>query len=270
MARINNSFSANLKLSVDDRRLLDIVNHIQKFPQVDLNPDDYDSLIATKGVRVRVFTTFPCPNIKKIDSAEHEINCPLCHGDGFIDVNPIESIAFLQTQTLQKTFGPEGVWDDQRIAATFVSGMELQYFSKIQLLDFTTLFYEYIQRQQGDVDRLKYSAFKINYIMDQDGVSYFIDKDCTLDQNGDVKWIGNRPAFKKIYSIHYSYPIQYRAINALHVNRFSQSGFKQPERIPLELNQQWIIKRDYLITREDRNGNPLSPNQIFVKTTPQT
>lgn len=238
-----------------------------KTPQaiVHFEPERFDIMIENHGVRVYVYKTLPCPNVKKIDTAEHEIDCRLCHGSNFIDRDPVECWSFIQSQSLNKDFNMEGTFENHSVAATFERGIELQYFAKVELRDFTTTFYELVQRGEGDLDRLKYSAFKINYLIDKTGTEYVIDKSFQL-VGGDVKWIGDKKPLKgSIYSIHYDYPITYRAVNALHINRFGQIGKKLPNRQAVEFPQQWMLKRDYIITREDINGNPLMFNSPIIE-----
>lgn len=229
---------------------------------VDLDFTKFDQMIEDQGVRVRVFKSLLCPNVKQIDGGEHEIDCTLCE-EGFIDEDPKEGFAFLQSQSLHTDFSKEGRWDDSTVAATFLSSFELQYFSRIELLDFTTTFYERIQRQIGEIDRLKYKAHKINTLVDKDGVKYYEGTDLRLDPNGDIEWLTqNRPANKVIYSVHYDYPITFRAIEAIHINRFGQKSFKQDFKEPTQAPQQWKLKRDFLIDRKDLDSNPLTKNKI--------
>lgn len=245
--------------------------NLGKEPQVQLEASKFDALIESQGVRVTVYTTTLCPNIKKIDTLEHEIDCKLCHGTAFIDRNGVDTWAYLANQKLDRKMEKDGTWDDQVVAASFKCGISLQYFAKIELMDFTTSFYELVQRQQGNLDRLKYKAYQVNLLIDQHGEEYIVDRDFQIDVNGDIVWTNdqNQPTTGEIYSIHYEYPITFRAINALHVNRFSQKGRIHGEYItPVELPQQWLIKRDYLVTKEDLSGNPLAPNKIMVETTP--
>lgn len=232
---------------------------------VNLEPVRFDALIEGQGVRVFTYSTLICPNIKKIDTGEHEIDCRLCNGTNFIDRSPIESWAFIQNQSLNRSFNTDGTFDDQTVSATFQIGTELQYFAKVELRDFTTNYYELIQRGEGDIDRLKYAAFKINHVIDKHGNEYESPKSFGLS-GGDIKWIGNnKPAMGTIYSIHYAYPITYRACNAMHINRFGQFGFKTKTKTAEEYPQQWMLKRDYLITREDIQGNPLYFNKPIIE-----
>lgn len=241
---------------------------IAKEPIVELDPNKFEALVENQGVRVNLYTTLLCPNVKKPDSNEHEIGCPLCYGSAFIDVNPVETMTYLSNQRLLKRFEQQGVFDEATTEASFLPGVNLQYFARIDLIDFASIYYQIIQKQEGSIDRLKYQAYSVNYLIDKNGVTYTENTDFEVTSDtGDIKWLKQGPSIGTMYSVHYNYPIVFRAVNALHVNRFGQNSFKKPNRVNVELPEQWIIKRDYLITKEDVDGNPISDNRIFVQTT---
>lgn len=231
-------------------------------PRVDIDAGRFDALIKSKGVRVKVFRTSFCPNVKSIDGAEHEIDCTLCNGSGFIDARCIETVAFFQNQSLEKTPMAEGFVDGNSVLATFLIGIELQYFTKVELLDFTEIFYQRIKRSRGDIDTLKYSARRVNFLMDQNGKEYFEGNDFSLDPNGNIRWKANKgPDPETIYTIHYEAAVQFRAVRAMHVNRFTQNptqdGIKQ-----LKLQEQWLLQKEFLVKRRDQDGNEMLPNLI--------
>jgi len=158
--------------------------------RVDLNPEEFDRLIKQKGVTARVFRTTYCPNIKSVDGAEHEIDCTICNGSGFIDVDPICVSVFIQSQALEKMPNIEGFVDGNTVLMTFPIGVEIQYFTKIELTDFTDIFPQRVLRKPGSlVDVLKYPACRVNVLMDKTGKRYYQGTDFTLDFNGNVKWL---------------------------------------------------------------------------------
>ena len=230
-----------------------------------------DTLIKQQGMRVRVYRTMLCPNVKSIDGGEHQIDCQLCSGNGFVDTNPIDTLAILQSQDLEKVHRAEGYWDGNTISATFSRGVELQYFTLVELLDFSSAFFERIKRQAGSVDVLKYKASKINVIMDSSGKQYFIDNDFELDVNGSIRWLANRgPDSSTIYSIHYDSLIQFRALRAMHVHRFVQDGQKKEHIEMVKLPEEWMLQREFLVKRKDHIGNELAVNLIRESDSDET
>jgi hypothetical protein len=226
--------------------------------KVNLSPENFDKLVETQGVRVKVYRTAQCPNVKSIDGAEHEIDCELCHGSGFLDRHPNCTWAFIQSQELDKIPFSEGLYDGNSVVATFMNGIELQYFTLVELVDFTDIFYERIKRQSGQVDVLRYPAKRVNMVIDSNGVEYFEGSDFCLDPNDNIKWKANKgPAKSVIYSVHYESSVRFRATKAVHVNRFSQIDRKGGVEMT-KMPEQWILEKIFFNEKFDRNtGEPL-------------
>lgn len=230
---------------------------------VNLRPEEFDRLIKAQGVRVNVYRTLLCPNLKSIDGGEHEIDCKVCRGNSFIDVKPITTWAFIQNQDLEKVHVAEGDWDSNAVSASFLSGIELQYFTLVELCDYTDIFYEVVKRQRGNVDVLKYRACTVHVIIDATGKEYLAQTDWDLDPNGSIRWLPNRgPETGVLYSVHYEFKAQFRAIKAMHVNRFIQAGLKSQNITFVKAPEQWLLQREYFVKRKDRKGNALDPNLI--------
>jgi len=178
-------------------------------------------------------------------------------------------MAYIQTQSFEKMIFSEGMFDGNSVAATFNFGVELQYFTLVELLDFPEIFYQRVKRQNGNLDVLKYKALRINILIDQHGKEYFADADFTLDPNGSIKWNSNRgPGVGVIYTVHYQAAMQFRAVRAMHVNRFTQI-FKPENGGTIEhikLPEQWLLMKEFLIKRRDRDGNEILPNLIAPGT----
>ncbi len=231
--------------------------------RVQAQVDDWDTLIIQQGVRLKIFRTMLCPNVKSLDSAEHNIDCKLCQGNGFVDLRPVLTMGYIQSQALEKVHRAEGYWDGNTASLTLLNGFELQYFALMELPDHTDIFYQRIKRQRGAVDVLKYRALKVNVVLDAVGKEYFPGNDFNLDANGSIRWIVDRgPAPEVIYSIHYEHNIQYRAIKAMHVNRFAQDGRKSPNIKMVKMGEQWMVQREFLVKRKDFNGDALTENLI--------
>jgi len=231
-----------------------------------INLDQFDSLIRRNGVRVLVYRSMFCPNIKSIDGAEHDINCqiPGCNGSGYIDIVPLETFAFFQSQTFDKENDPAGSFDGNVVSATFLSGIELQYFTKIELIDFQEIYFQRCRRNDTNLNVLKYKAYKINAIVDAQGFQYYQDIDFTLDSNGSILWnTGKGPLEDVIFSIHYHAAIQFRAIKGMHNNRFIQAVSKTGDMFFTKAPEQWLLQKEYLVKRVDENGNEIMPDPIL-------
>jgi hypothetical protein len=240
--------------------------------RVDLDVDDFQKLLKQKGVRLNVYRSMPCPNVKSIDGGEHQIDCPLCNGSGYIDRYPLCVYGFVQNQALKAIQGPEGWHDGNTVAITFPIGVELQYFTLVELVDFNDIFFQRVARSATNTDRLKYRAKRINVLVDQNGVEYFQDNDFALNEYGDIVWkSGKGPLAETVYSVHFECPVRFRATNAVHVNRFTQQKVKNGSGIKhLKLPEMWQLSKEFLVLRRDRSGNEILPNAIpnYTEETP--
>lgn len=230
--------------------------------KVNFNVQDFDDLVSKQGVRVNVYRTSYCPNVKSIDGAEHELDCPICHGSGFVDRYPLATYAFLQAFTLDKGVFVEGLYDGNSMAGTFQQSVELQYFTLVELLDFSETFFERIRRQDGQVDVLRYPGTRVNLVIDKHGKEYYEGNDFKLDPNGNISWCdGRQPDRGMIYSINYNTKIRFRAVKAMHNNRFVQ--INPPGNTDLvKMSEQWLLQKQYLVDRVDQKGKVMKPNKI--------
>lgn len=160
------------------------------FNRVDLDPSKFDLLIQQKGMMCRVYRTTYCPNVKSVDGAEHEIDCTICNGSGFIDFDPICTYVFIQHQELDKLPQIEGFVDGNTVMMTFPIGVEMQYFTKIELHDQRQVFPQRVLRNPDSlIDVLKYPACAVNGLIGKTGTRYYQGIDFELDLNGNVKWL---------------------------------------------------------------------------------
>jgi len=241
--------------------------------RIDLDVDDFARVLKQKGVRMKVYRTMYCPAVKSIDGGEHEIDCTMCNGSGYLDVHPICTYGFIQNQTLEKTQLPEGWYDGNSVFVTFPIGIELQYFTLVELHDFTDIYFQRVVRSASETDRLKYTAKRINVLIDQNGIEYYQEQDFGLSQYGDIVWrSGKGPASETVYSIHYEAPVRFRAVTAMHVNRFTQVKTNDKGKVRhLKLPEQWLLTKEFLVLRRDKNGEEILENPIpgYSEETPE-
>lgn len=158
--------------------------------RVDINPEAFDRLIQQKGMMCKVYRTTYCPNVKSVDGAEHEIDCDICNGSGFIDLDPICTYVFIQAQELEKMPNIEGFVDGNTVMMTFPIGVEIQYFTKVELHDQRQVFPQRVLRKAGSLtDVLKYPACRVNAVIGKTGTRYYQGIDFDLDFNGSVRWL---------------------------------------------------------------------------------
>lgn len=240
-----------------------LVKDPSSFERVNLKPPAFDRLIKQHGVQVHVHRTMYCPNVKSIDGGEHEIDCPMCNGSGFMDVKPLKVFAFIQNQTLEQRHGVEGFADGNTVAITFPIGVELQYFTLIELCDHSEIFFQKVVRSEGTNDVLKYKALRVNVLIDKSGVEYTQGLDFVLNDLGNIVWKeGKGPESGTIYSVHYEARIQFRAVRSLHTNRFEQIRQEGGVVAQVKMPEQWLCTKEFLVRRRGFNGEELLPNAI--------
>lgn len=242
-----------------------------------IDVDALDQEIKDLGVRVCLYKSTSCPNMKSIESVDHNINCTVCDNN-MIDFSPKETIMLIQQQDFKQLFAVQGTFSIDEVMATFLSSESLQHYAKVVLLDFNEDFFELVQRQVGtSTDRLKYPACAVVGIFTVSGntkTQYYQGSDFEVDVNGSIKWTGlHKPADKVIYSIYYQYHPVFRTLKAVHRTRYSQYN-RRPGEIQapkktvgdntyVKLPECWILKRDYLINRKDAGGGDLPPNSFY-------
>ena len=210
---------------------------------------------------------------------DHDLNCTVCDNN-MIDFDCEETIALFQQQDYHEMFQVQGTFHVDEVVVSFLSGKTLQLFTRVELLDFQEDFFELVQRQDfatTAIDVLKYKACQVVGLFTVAAnvrTEYHEGADFTLDQNGSIKWVGtHRPADRQVYSIYYRYHPVYRAIKAVHRDRFSQYNLR-PDAIEapkktvgqntyVKMPETWVLKRDYLIRRKKKDGTVIGVNELY-------
>lgn len=249
--------------------------------------DRLDQLIKDLGVRVKVWKSSVCPNVQSLESLDHDVNCTECNNN-MIDFDPVDTIAMFQQQDFHESFKVMGTFHVDEVLVSFLSGITLQRFTRVELLDFEEDFFELVQRQDQattNIDVLKYPACRVLGIFAiRNGVRerFHEGADFTLDQDGNIKWVGaHKPNDREIYTIYYKYRPVYRTIKAVHRERFSQfntrvDNIKAPKKTIdgktfVKMPETWVLKRDYLVKRREGDksfgggaqGAPIPPNEYY-------
>ena len=233
--------------------------------------DRLDQEIKDLGIRVKLYKSSLVPDMTSLESIDQDLNENVSNNN-MIDFDPEITTALFQQQDLANMFKVQGTFNVDEVFATFLSGKTLAPFARIEILDFEEDFFELIQRQPGrDFDVLKYKACEILGVFTSTTntlTRYHKGVDFNLDVNGNINWIGtHRPSDDQIYTIYYRYNPVYRAVKAVHRERFSQfnlrvDNIEAPKktidgRTYVKLPETWILQRDYLLERRDNQGNLL-------------
>lgn len=239
-----------------------------RFATASVDVKKIDSLIYHKGVIVRLYPILPCPNIISIDDSQHNINCKLCTGKGYIDDrnNYYDTVVLITTQQKELLINPENIGgnlEQGEAFATFLSGINLTYLQKFELINFSRPYYQHVQRQNGNSDRLHYSAKSVSSIMDKNGKTYTNNVDYKITESM-IEWIGtNQPSTGIIYSINYQCLVTYRCMEALHRGRYVSTSIQSPVITEVEFSEQWKVKESFLVDQSKSDGTIIDINNIF-------
>ncbi len=253
---------ANIKKGWNNSTATNIPKKSPIFGKVNISPEAFSNLILAQGIRANVFRSLLCPNIKDISTGDHEIDCNLCLGSQFLDKHPLETRIVVQSVQSQTDHLIEGLYDGNTITITFPAGVEAQYFTMVELLDFTELYNQRVSKQQGQTDIMKYPAINVNLLIDKHGREYFQGSDFDLDINGNLRWrVGKGPLADTIYSIHYETRVRYRTVRSMHTNRFSTITRENVD-VAAKLPETWLASKAFLVDRRDAQGNIVPQNKL--------
>lgn len=242
-------------------------------PNVSLNPEAFEELIRSQGVRLYHQRPIPCPNVRDLTAPDHDPSCNACY-NGFLYYDQREFVGAFAGNDLNRNFGMNGSWDFDQATLIFPvrdsAGIEMdvQYFDQIVMPDFTVRYYQRVEHSQSGLDRLQFPAHHVDYVEDANGMKYAQDIDFIID-DGRIKWIsGNRPGYNPmidrgiIYSINYYTRPSFTVVGLPHQLRIAQTqgdirgGPNTIARFP----QLCVIRKDFIPYQAyDRTGAPDRP-----------
>lgn len=222
-----------------------------KPPRVDLVAKEFDNIIQDQGVHVRVTPSLLCPNYSDLGSTNHDLNCAVCSGSGAADLpaRSYETIAVITSINFKLTWAPQGAFHIKDAQVTLRGGNRLWYYDKIEVLDHTSIYNELVKKT-GARDRLRYEAIQAVtstpiYLIDSTGKEYIVGTDFNL-VGRYIEWVTVGPPEGDLYSIQYPILPVYRVLELLHESRYYYESDELPNKTPVHLPQQCIIRWDHL------------------------
>lgn len=241
---------------------------------VSLNPESFEQLIKSQGIRMIHSRPVPCPNVKDLHDASHSPACNRCY-NGFIYYNPVEFIGAISNNTFDRKFNINGEWDlDQAQILVPVRDraeniIDVQYFDQILIPDAAPVrYYQRIEHSQSGIDRCQFPVIKVDFIIGQGGQRFYPGKDVII-KDGRLHWIGNRPGYDptlnrgEVYSVnYYTHPV-FTVIGLPHQIRAAQTqsldGLGNPN-IQARFPQLSIVRKDFIpFDANDFIGEPDRP-----------
>lgn len=242
-----------------------------KFPTVAPSAQKFNAMLAQYGIRLLHEKAVPCPNyLGPLSQQQHDINCPLCE-NSMIHYDGREIFGYFSTNEMVRNYLHGGFWERGSALLTVPSyyandvndQVYISFYDRFTLLDFEDRFYEVIHKSDGNGDKLKFKAIKVELLRTK-STQYYQDRHFKIDSDGNILWLTDeRPGkdlntgYGELFTISYFHRPVYRVVEMLHEGRFSQTAFKLPVRQPMRLPQQMMVRKDFVIEKRDERGNVL-------------
>jgi len=236
---------------------------LRKPGRISLVVEDFDHLIEDQGTRVRITPAILCPNRSGLDidtsSVNHPLDCATCNGNQTIDLDAsaIEEWAFIQSVKLSEELD-KTKYDVKDAYMTTKPDFRLAYWYKIEMIDQTSQFNEFIKRTNDNIDYTRYVSSDTSdggfySLVDSFGNKYVRDTDYSLTGR-TLTWLtSNKPAVGTLYSFLYPTLPTFRVLDLIHENRYYYDSKNKPYKEPVQLPQQAHIRWDYMVYNKGRD-----------------
>ena len=209
-----------------------------------------DKFIRTRGISVHVYRTSYCPKTKSVDASEHEIDCNLCNGSGYIDRYPIKMKVLIASVSKHVAKLDVGYAEQNAVYCTLPLGIALNYFTKIELDDFTEIQTERFKKSSGSADVLRYYAKRVHSLIDYSGKEYLQNIHFKINSDGNILWEdAQSPNKGMVLSVSYEAKVQFRATVGIKVNRYIQvrrAGQVESVKLP----EKWLLQKEFAIRKK--------------------
>lgn len=161
-----------------------------------------------------------------------------------------------------------GEMDGSNVSVTLPStyddsdaGVRTARYDRFYLTDpnITVVNWQLFTTSEVGVERLTYPISEVEYIVDSYGTEY-TPNDYVLE-NGQIKWVGNRPPPNKVCSIRYMYRPYWYVSRVIHEVRVTNkeniyTGTRETIRMP----QMVQLQREYVFESEQRDIDSTTPD----------
>lgn len=246
-------------------------------PDSSMNEASFEQLLANRGIRFLHKKATPCPNMKTLNSGQHDPNCRICDHDNFIYYKSKEFWGTFIGNTIQKIFEYQGVWD---IGATMLTvptmypdGDEADFntMDKLVMLDFEIRLWELFEWKDPEDSKvfLRYPVTGVEFMcmaLDSENIATFedgvdfdiVDGALVFRRTGESKLSWNSELrVGSVVSVSYFANPVYIVLHPLRELRVTQelvNGQKVTKRYP----QQLVIKRDFMPYADNRSAKVVS------------
>lgn len=237
-------------------------------PDVSIRGESWDQLAQNRGIRFLHKVSAPCPNMKSLVDNNHDPDCPFCDGSQILYVQEKEIFGTFSSNTLEKMFEVQGVWEIGTAVITFpteyADGTQADFniFDKLACPDFQIRLSDLKEYNGGTVTGAKYPIVNV---LDMTSVvagalkKYVQGVDFNI-VDGEIEWVtGLEPSYDtiqemgEVLSITYSANPVYNVLQTLHEIRATQQMGTDGQKVAKRLPQQVLVKRDFLFKPDNNN-----------------
>jgi hypothetical protein len=222
---------------------------------IDLDPAEFDNLLADKGYLVTWEKSALCPNRRGLGPSDHKITCTLCEGTGFIFFDPQATEMLITGVKLHESYYAWGRFDGGSVMVTSKSDDQIGYWDRLTLRNSSARFTQLVYRQPGAAkDRLKYTPLAMVYVIwvTSSGALQVATLGTHYSVSGDeVTWLtSTKPPAGHLYTAVYTYRQRYIITDLIHQHRESSvKGVRTA--FPLQAT----AKLDFLIRDEGQDAS---------------
>jgi hypothetical protein len=238
-------------------------------PNITLNPDTFEFLIKSQGIRMFHSKPTPCPYVRDVKGIDHDPACNFCH-NGYLYYGEKEFVGVIMANQNNRKFMASGTWDyDQSqviIPTIYADGtqMDVQIFDQLTVDQGPIRYYQRVEHSQTGIDRLHFRPISIDNIIDNSGYQYVPGVDFIINSEGRVQWISDkRPGWDValdsgvIYSIVYYIKPVLTIIDLPHQLRTVQTADPGGNNVQARFPQLAVVRKDYIpFDVADKIGQP--------------
>lgn len=241
-------------------------------PDPSIKGASFDQLLQNRGIRFVHRLAAPCPNIDNVHDNNHNPLCPICGGDGLFYYREKEIWGVFQSNSLQKNFEMQGIWEIGSAVVTLPTEYpdgtpaEFNTFDQLVIPDFTVRLWElkgYEPRVDGK-QQMRYPIKSVDYMASADstGTLKIYEEGTHFNLvDGKIAWIaGQEPEYDSVnengdvFTINYFANPVYTVLQHLRELRVSQQlvgGSKVPTKLPTQI----LVKRDFMVNPAEKESN---------------
>lgn len=205
-----------------------------------------------------------CPNRRQVPNpGDHDPNCDLCDGTGWMYVQPTQTQMLVQGTTLEQTFYIQGRFDTGLATISSLAEDRVGYWDRVTLQTSVVRYTELIQRSENGLeDRLRYKTLSVLALQYKTKTFTFGRDFRVIDDK--LIWTANesvRPKAREFYSILTERRPVYIVLNLMKHHR---DVYDSINKTATPMPQQSQAKLDFLVRDESKtNQAPVAPQSPF-------